>query len=37
LIDDEVYDATTRGGFVEKGSKVVVVSQEGTSLKEKMV
>ncbi|MFT5618653.1 MAG: membrane-bound serine protease (ClpP class) [Arenicella sp.] len=37
LIDDEIYDATTRGSFVEKGSKVVVVSQEGTSVKVKMI
>ncbi len=37
LIDDEIYDATTRGSFIERGSKVVVVSQEGTSLKVKEI
>jgi membrane-bound serine protease (ClpP class) len=33
LIGDELYDATARNTFIEKGARVVVVSQEGTSLK----
>ncbi len=32
-IDDVLYDAYTRGEYIEKGDKVVVISQEGTSLK----
>ena len=32
-IDDEVYDAYTRGEYIEAGEKVKVISQEGTSLK----
>ena len=36
-IEDEVYDAYTRGEYVEKGEKVKVVSQEGTSLKVKAI
>lgn len=32
-IEDEIYDAYTRGEYIEKGEKIVVVSQEGTSLK----
>lgn len=32
-IDDEIYDAYTRGEYIEKGEKIVVISQEGTSLK----
>lgn len=36
-IEDEVYDAYTRGEYVEKGEKVVVISQEGTSLKVRAV
>lgn len=31
-INDQVYDAYTRGEYVELGSKVTVVSQQGTSL-----
>lgn len=31
-IDDEIYDAYTRGEYVEQGTKVLVVSQQGTSL-----
>lgn len=37
MIEDELYDATTRGGFIEKDQEVVVISQEGTSLKVKKV
>ena len=36
-IEGEVYDAYTRGEYVEKGEKVVVISQEGTSLKVRAV
>lgn len=32
-LEDEVYDAYTRGEYIEKGEKVKVISQEGTSLK----
>jgi len=32
-IEDQLYDAYTRGEYIEKGDKVVVISQEGTSLK----
>lgn len=28
-----MYDAFTRGNYIEKGAKVVVISDEGTSLK----
>ncbi|MGW8123746.1 NfeD family protein [Roseivirga echinicomitans] len=31
-IGDEIYDAYTRGEYIEKGEKVTVISQEGTSL-----
>uniref|UniRef100_UPI0040488631 NfeD family protein n=2 Tax=Roseivirga sp. TaxID=1964215 RepID=UPI0040488631 len=32
-IEGEIYDAYTRGEYVEKGEKITVISQEGTSLK----
>ena len=32
-IDGDIYDAYTRGEYVEKGDKITVISQEGTSLK----
>ncbi|PWJ44007.1 NfeD family protein [Sediminitomix flava] len=32
-VDGEIYDAYTRGTYVEKGTRVEVISQEGTSLK----
>jgi len=35
MIDDEMYDAYTRGEYIGKGEKVVVISEEGTSLKVK--
>lgn len=35
IIEDELYDATTRGSFIEKGESIIVISQEGTSLKVK--
>jgi len=36
LIDDELYDAYTRGDYINRGSRVVVVSDEGTSLRVKL-
>ncbi len=35
LIDGEMYDAYTRGEYIEKAQQVIVISQEGTSLKVK--
>jgi membrane-bound serine protease (ClpP class) len=37
LIEGKLYDAYTRGDYIEKGAPVEVVSDEGTSLKVKMV
>ncbi len=34
-IDDEVYDAYTRGEYLNKGEKIEVIAAEGTSLKVK--
>ncbi|WP_422356154.1 NfeD family protein [Roseivirga pacifica] len=31
-IEDEIYDAYTRGEYIEQGEKIKVVKQEGTSL-----
>ena len=33
MIDDTVYDAYTRGEYLEKGEKIKVIASEGTSLK----
>lgn len=35
LIEGEVYDAYSRGEFVEQGEQIIVISTEGTSLKVK--
>lgn len=35
-IEGEIYDAFSRGEFVEQGEKIVVISTEGTSLKVKV-
>ncbi len=35
LIDGDIYDAFTRGNWIDKDTKVVVISDEGTSLKVK--
>lgn len=35
-IGGELYDASTQGDFIEKDSRIVVISQEGTSLRVKM-
>ncbi len=37
VIEDEMYDAYTRGGYIEKDEEVEVIDQEGTSLKVKKV
>ncbi|HSI78391.1 MAG TPA: NfeD family protein [Lunatimonas sp.] len=37
LVDDEMYDAYSRGEFIDRGEKVKVISAEGTSLKVKKV
>ncbi len=34
-IDGEIYDAFTRGNFIDEGVEVIVISDEGTSLKVK--
>ncbi len=36
-INDELYDAYTRGEYIEKGDKVKVISEEGASLKVKSI
>lgn len=36
IIDDELYDAYTRGDYIARGEKIVVVSEEGTSLRVKL-
>jgi len=36
MIDDELYDAYTRGDYIERGARVIVVSEEGTSLRVKL-
>jgi membrane-bound serine protease (ClpP class) len=33
MIDDEIYDAYSRGEFIDKGEKIKVISTEGTSLR----
>jgi membrane-bound serine protease (ClpP class) len=35
MIDTIIYDASTRGDYIEKGRHVIVVSDEGTSLRVK--
>jgi membrane-bound serine protease (ClpP class) len=37
MIDDEVYDAFTRGDFVEQGDTIEVIGTEGVTLKVKKV
>ena len=36
LIDDEIYDAYTRGDYIERDQRIIVTSDEGTSLKVKL-
>jgi len=33
IIEDEMYDAYSRGEFIDRGEKIIVISTEGTSLK----
>ena len=35
MIDNELYDAYTRGSFINKDEEVIVIGEEGTSLKVK--
>ena len=35
IIEDEMYDAYSRGEFIDKGEKIKVISTEGTSLRVK--
>jgi membrane-bound serine protease (ClpP class) len=35
LIDQQILDAFTRGEFIEKGTSIEVVSQEGSTLQVK--
>lgn len=35
MIDNELYDAYTRGNYIPNGTKIIVVEQSGTSLKVK--
>ena len=37
MIDDELHDAFTRGGYIEKGAAVEVIGEEANSLKVKEV
>jgi membrane-bound serine protease (ClpP class) len=37
LIEDTVYDAFTRGDYIDKGTAIVVVEQEGSSVKVRKV
>ena len=37
MVDDKMYDAYTRGDFIEKGQIVEIISEEGSSLKVKIV
>ncbi len=37
MIEDNIYDASTRGEYVPQGGKVEVISDEGTSLKVKIL
>lgn len=37
IIEDEQYDAYSRGEFIDRGEKIIVISTEGTSLRVKKV
>ncbi len=37
MIDDQIFDAFTRGDYVEKGDAIVVIESEGVTLKVKRV
>ena len=36
MIEGKMYDAFTRGGYINKGEQVIVIDDEGTSLKVKI-
>lgn len=36
IIDDEIYDAYTRGDYIDRDQRIIVTSDEGTSLKVKV-
>ncbi|MGI9544273.1 MAG: NfeD family protein, partial [Cyclobacteriaceae bacterium] len=36
-IGDDIYDAYTRGEYIDEGAKVIVIGEEGTSLKVKEI
>jgi len=36
-IENEIYDASTRGSYIEQGVKIEVIGEEGTSLKVKEI
>nr|MBI1229876.1 nodulation protein NfeD [Cytophagales bacterium] len=37
LVEDEIYDAYSRGEFIDRGEKIKIISAEGTSLKVKKI
>jgi len=37
MIEEQIYDAFTRGGFIDKGTKIEVIQEEGTSLMVKQI
>jgi membrane-bound serine protease (ClpP class) len=37
IIDEQIYDAFTRGDFIEKGESIEVIGTEGVTLKVKKV
>ncbi len=37
MIEESIYDASTRGDYIEKGASIVVVDQEGTSIRVRKV
>src|SRR5690554_3315088 len=37
MVDEEIYDAYSRGEFIDRGEKIKVISTEGTSVKVKKI
>ena len=37
ILSDKVYDASTSGEFIEKNKNIIVINNEGSSLKVKEV
>lgn len=37
LVEDEIYDAYSRGEFIDRGEKIKIISAEGTSLRVKKI